>query len=529
MEARSNPAEPAPQVESYDSRGRRLVWAAMIPAVAMTFIDVTIVSIAVPEIQKDLGLTATGIEWVITGFLVSMAALTAFGGRLGDIFGHRRMVVLGVIIFATSSLMCGLTPDTSIAEPWLIVFRVIQGAGSALIFPSALTLVLNTYPLSERGKAISQFFILAGLFTAIGPIAGGYLSEWTWRSIFWVNIPVAIAALILTAKAHPIDRPRPARIDFRGLALLVGGMALAVLGIQQSSAWGWGSPATWACIVVGALLLVLFVRAELGIDEPLIRVRMFANRAFISDTVVVLILFAVFVPVFFFSSLYSQISLGYSVGNAGLYMAIFFGGFALGSRRGGDLVDKIGVKRPVIIGSGLAIAGFVIWGMQATDLSLGSQWYGIVIAGAGVGLCVSPSNTDAINQVPGTNRGEAVGVLMTGRNFGSSVGLAALGTVLFSTLHSKLDASLTAQGIPNADIDAVTKSLTQAGGGDSSALSGLGTHQVDQLFNALQHDFAEATQVILFAMAGMMAVVLVLGLALLRAGRVEATDAETPT
>jgi EmrB/QacA subfamily drug resistance transporter len=510
--------------DSYDATGRRLIWAAMIPAVAMTFIDVTIVSIAVPEIQKDLGLTSTGIEWVITGFLVSMAALIAFGGRLGDMLGHRRMVVLGIVIFATSSLLCGLTPDTSIAEPWLIVFRVIQGAGSALIFPSALTLVLNTYPLAERGKAISQFFILAGLFTAVGPIAGGYLSEWTWRSIFWINIPIAIAALILTARARPADRPQPARIDLRGLALLVGGMALAVLGIQQSSTWGWGSPATWACVVVGTVLLVLFVRSELSTTEPLIRVRMYATQAFVSDALIVLLVFAVFVPVFFFSSLYSQISLGYSVGNAGLYMAVFFGGFALGSRRGGDLVDKIGAKRPVIIGAALAVAGFIVWGMQATDLSLGSQWYGIVMAGAGVGLVVSPSNTDAINRVPAANRGEAVGVLMTGRNFGSSVGLAALGTILFTTLHDKLDASLTAQGVPNADIDAVTKSLTQAGGGDSSALSGLGTHQVDQIFTALQHDFAEATQLVLYVMAGVMAAVLVISIALLRAGRVEAAE-----
>jgi hypothetical protein len=275
---------------------------------------------------------------------------------------------------------------------------------------------------------------------------------------------------------------------------------------------------------VGTVLLVLFVRSELSATEPLIRVRMYATQAFVSDALIVLLVFAVFVPVFFFSSLYSQISLGYSVGNAGLYMAVFFGGFALGSRRGGDLVDKIGVKRPVIIGAALAVAGFVVWGMQATDLSLGSQWYGIVMAGAGVGLVVSPSNTDAINRVPAANRGEAVGVLMTGRNFGSSVGLAALGTILFTTLHNKLDASLTAQGVPNADIDAVTQSLTQAGGGDSSALSGLGTHQVDQIFTALQHDFAEATQLVLYVMAGVMAAVLVISIALLRAGRVEAAE-----
>ena len=182
---------------------KTLILAAMIFAVSMTFIDQTIVAIAIPELQGDLSLSSTGVQWIINGYLLSLSALFAFGGRLADIAGHRRMVTIGVVVFATASALCGATPETGVAEPWIIVFRVIQGAGAALMFPAALAIVLAAFPIGERGKALAIFFGLAGAFTSIGPIAGGYLTEWTWRAIFWINIPVAILALVCTAIAKP--------------------------------------------------------------------------------------------------------------------------------------------------------------------------------------------------------------------------------------------------------------------------------------------------------------------------------------
>src|SRR5271155_441223 len=193
-------------------RSRNLVLAAMIFAVAMTFIDQTIVSIAVPQIQKELGLTSTGVQWAVNGYLLALAALFAFGGRLADTVGHRKMVTLGVIIFAASSAMCGLTPKGSIAEAWIVTFRVVQGAGGAIMFPAALAIVVHTFSLRERGRALALFFGIAGGLTAVGPILGGFLTEWTWRAIFWVNVPVAIIALILIVLAKPQTEYRPARI-----------------------------------------------------------------------------------------------------------------------------------------------------------------------------------------------------------------------------------------------------------------------------------------------------------------------------
>src|SRR6188472_611170 len=178
------------------AQNSKLILAAMIFAVAMTFIDQTIVAIAIPTIQDDLSLSATGVQWIINGYLLSLSALFAFGGRLADIAGHRRMVVLGVIVFAVSSALCGATPTGSADETWLIVFRVIQGAGAAIMFPAALAIVLNAFPVSERGKYLAIFFAIAGGLTSVGPLVGGYLVEWDWRAIFWVNVPVAIIALV---------------------------------------------------------------------------------------------------------------------------------------------------------------------------------------------------------------------------------------------------------------------------------------------------------------------------------------------
>ena len=506
---------------------RRVLWAAMIAAVAMIFIDQTIVAIAIPEMQEDLSLSSTGIQWVITGYLVSTAAFIAFAGRLGDMFGHRRMVIIGIVVFAVSSLLCGLTPETGIAEAWIIFFRVIQGIGGALLFPAALTLIANAYSAEERGKAVATFFIVTGLATAVGPIAGGFLAEWTWRSIFWINVPVSILAVFLTLSIHPREELEPHRIDYRGLAMLLAGMALLVIGIQQSSEWGWDSPATWAGVVGGAALLILFYRYERRAEEPLIRVHLFNNRPFAADSLAVLLTFGLLTPVFFFSSLYSQIALEFPVSEAGLFLAVFFGGWALGSRTGGGMLDSIGVKRPAVIGGLVGAVGFVIWGMQIPDDSLNSQWYGMVIAGAGMGLVISSTNTDALNRIPAAARGEASGILTTFRNLGAAVGLAVLGSLMVTTMHDKIDDFLAGQGASQAEIEEVNDSLTASGGGDSRVPDTSGKRG-EEIYAQIKTDFSDAVQLVIYVMAGVMAVVFVIALTLMRPGRAEAPEPAQP-
>ncbi|MBV8463921.1 MAG: MFS transporter, partial [Acidimicrobiales bacterium] len=449
-------------------RSRNLVLAAMIFAVSMTFIDQTIVSIAAPNIQHELHLTSTGVQWMINAYLLSLAALFAFGGRLADTLGHRRMTVIGVIIFATSSALCGLTPVGSFSEAWMVTFRAIQGAGGALMFPAALAIVVATFPLRDRGRALAIFFAIAGGLTAVGPVLGGFLTEWTWRAIFWVNIPVAIIALVLIAIARPESEYRPAPIDWRGLVLIASGVGLSVFGFQQASIWGWHNPAIPLCIAGGVVLLVVFARVELRTDVPLMQVRIFRVRPFFVENLVLGIAMLTFVPIFFFASEYAQVSLAKSASNAGIYLLYFFLGFAVASQVGGRMLDRIGAKRPVVLGCALAAVGFALWAGKATDLSLSAQEWYVVLSGAGMGMMLGPASTDAVNRASRLSYGEATGITQTVRNYGASVGFAFLTTILTNQFRSEITSSLTAKGLPGRAASAQAAKIAQLQGGNGN-------------------------------------------------------------
>jgi EmrB/QacA subfamily drug resistance transporter len=490
-------------------RSKSLILTAMIFAVAMTFIDQTIVSIAAPKIEADLGLSSSGMQWAINAYLLALAALFAFGGRLADTAGHRRMVVLGVIIFAGSSALCGLTPKGAGAEAWLVAFRALQGAGGAIMFPAALAIVVATFDLHARGRALALFFGIAGGLTAIGPIAGGYLLEWTWRAIFWINIPIALIALALIAVSRPANELRPAPMDYRGLALIVGGVGLSVFGLQQSSLWGWGNPAIEICIVVGVLLLAVFVAVERRTESPLINVRIFANPAFAVENVILFIAMMVFIPVFFFVSIYGQIALGEKATAASLLILYFFLGYVVCAQIGGRMLDRIGAKRPVVLGCVLAAVGFALWAGKATDLNAGAQVLYIVLAGAGMGFMLGQANTDAVNRASRYSYGEATGITQTVRNYGASLGFAVLGTILISKFRSAITASLVARGLPGPTAAAQAARIAQLQGGSGN---------VATIPHFIRADFADATHYVLYTMAGIMAAAALVALRGLRRG-----------
>jgi len=495
---------------SATGRPRNLVLAGMIFAVAMTFIDQTIVSIAAPNIQRELHLTDTGMQWAINAYLVSLAALFAFGGRLADTVGHRKMVVLGVIVFAGASTLCGLTPANSAAEAWIIVFRAVQGAGGAIMFPAALGIVVQTFPLRERGKALALFFGISGGLTAVGPLLGGFLTEWTWRAIFWVNIPVAVVALILIFIAKPVTEYKPARTDYRGLALIVAGIALSVIGFQQSAIWGWGNVGTLACIVVGLALLVVFVLVERRTTTPLMKVDIFRIRPFAVENLVLGVAMVAFVPMFFFASEYAQISLGKTAETTGLVLLYFFLGFVVASQIGGRMLDRIGAKRPVVLGCAIAAVGFGLWAGKMTDLTLNHQIWAIVIAGAGMGFMLSPASTDAVNRASRLSYGEATGITQTVRNYSASLGLAILGTIEVSRMRSEVTSSLLAKG--------ASPSAAAAGARQATASSSGGSGTAAHIPSFIRLDFAHASQTVFYVMCGVMAAAAVVAFVGLRAG-----------
>src|SRR5262252_7199433 len=493
------------------SRSKGLILTAMIFAVAMIFIDQTIVAIAAPTIQHNLGLSSSGMQWAINAYLLTLAALFAFGGRLADIAGHRKMVVLGVIIFAGASALCGLTPHGGAAEAWLVAFRAVQGAGGAIMFPAAIAIVVATFDLRARGRALALFFGIAGGLTAIGPIVGGFLIEWTWRTIFWINVPVALIALALIAISKPPNEARPAPMDYRGLALIVPGVALSVFGFQQSALWGWGNAVIWASIAVGVILLVVFFNVERRTESPLINVRIFSNRTFTVENIVLGVAMMAFIPVFFFAAIYGQIALAEKADKASLLILYFFLGFVVCAQIGGRMLDRIGAKRPVELGSALACAGFALLAARVTGLSAGGLVVWIIMAGAGMGLMLGQANTDAINRASRYSYGEATGITQTVRNYGASLGFAILGTLLITRFKAAITTSLTAKGLPHAAASTLAAKIAQLPVGN-----GNGNVAVIPAF--IRADFASATRDVLYGMAIIMAVAALVALRGLRRG-----------
>src|SRR4051812_26372936 len=272
----------------------------------------------------------------------------------------------------------------------------------------------------------------------------GFLVEWTWRAIFWVNIPVAIIALSLIAKSKPADEKHPAPLGYRGALLITAGMGLAVLGLQQSS-------------------------------------------------------------------MYAQISLGESASETGLYLLIFFAGFATASQWGGKILDRVGARPAMVVGCAVAAVGFYLWGRSLTELWVSDQWYYIVIAGAGVGLVLSPANTDALNRVPRSRYGEATGITKTVRNFGSSLGLAVLGTILISENRSNLEATAAEHGAPKQAADGIADAISQGSGNGSEFPARLHS-PVAKVAENIPHDFALATRTVFYGMAAAMVVAFLVAL-----------------
>ncbi|WP_130798349.1 MFS transporter, partial [Streptomyces otsuchiensis] len=477
----------------------------MMFGVAMIFIDQTIVAIAAPSISEEVGLSASGVQWVINAYLLALAAFFALGGRLSDIYGHRRIMLVGTLVFVASSVLCGCVPAGDYAQAWLIAFRATQGFGAALLFPSALAVVVAVFPVERRGRALALFFGLTGALTALGPLLGGWLTDWTWRAIFWVNVPVAIVALTLTALARIEDRRRPERLDLVGAALVAVGMGLSVLGFQQASSWGWTGPATWACILGGLLVLVVFCRYELRVAQPLIKLRVFRDRAFTADNLVLFFAMLAFVPLFFFASVYAQVSLGSTANQAALYLLYFFAGFALASQWGGRILDKRGARPAMRIGAALGTVGFALWAARLTDLSMHNQWPFVALSGAGIGFLLAPASTDAVNRSIGASYGEVTGVVQTLRNYAAAVGLAVYGTLLTHATTDNVASTLRERGLGAGEADSVARSVAEAVTGQTggSAPSGDGplARILDSAADAIRMDFAMANRWVFYGMA----------------------------
>ncbi|HEV3071149.1 MAG TPA: MFS transporter [Solirubrobacteraceae bacterium] len=437
-------------------------WAlgAMCFALFMIMLDNTVVNVALPSIQRSLNATTSTLEWTVNAYTLTFAVLLVTGGRLGDIFGRRRIFLIGVIIFATASGAIGFSPN----DTWLVAWRAVQGTGSALMMPMTLSIITNAFPPQERGKAIGTWAGVSAMALAIGPVVGGFLVEAvSWQSIFFLNLPVAVAAVLVTlfAVRESCDQTVTRTVDIPGVATLTISLAALVLALVEGNSWHWGSTRELALFALAIVGLTTFVQIERRRKVPMVDFSFFRARTFVGANAVAFIVSFAMLAMFFFLALYMQNIRGYTPLEAGIRflpstaLVIVMGPLA------GRLADRVG-PRPLMTLGLLIVSGALFWLSHVTVSSgYDALLPGFMLMGIGIGLTMSPMSTAAMNSVEQTKAGVASGILSQNRMVGGTFGVAVTGALVSSLGGAKIDQLL--PGVPASIRAHLTESLGSGG------------------------------------------------------------------
>jgi len=408
---------------------------AMCFALFMVMLDNTVVNVALPSIQREIHAQLSALEWVINGYTLTFAVLIATGGRLGDIFGRRLMFLSGVIIFAVTSATAGFAQDPAM----LVGSRAIQGVGAALMMPATLSIITNAFPAAERGKAIGTWAGVSALALSIGPVIGGFLTEYvSWRAIFFINLPVAVGAVVATlfAVTESRDETVDRHVDYPGVISLTAALTAIILALIEGNSWGWGSPQIVGLLAGGAIGLAIFVAIELRVAAPMVEFALFRTRQFIGTNMVAFIITFAMMGTFFFMAIYMQDILGYSALEAGVRFLPTTMVIAVIAPISGRLADRLGPAVPMSAGLAiLAVSMFMFAGIS-TATTYAGLLIPFILMGLGIALVMSPMSTAAMNAVSVQKSGVASGVLQMSRMVGASVGVAATGAIFQSQLGS---------------------------------------------------------------------------------------------
>ena len=495
-----------------EANRRWWILVAMTGSLSMILLDQTIVSVALPSIQRDLDLTQTEVQWVVNAYLLAIASLVAVGGRLSTMFNAVRMFQIGVIVFAVGSAATGLADG----ETAIIASRALQGVGAALMIPPSGSLVINTFPQDERGRAMGIYAGVSMVFLSLGPLIGGLLTEIDWRLVFWVNVPVAIVTILLTIVAKPQAVAAGGRFDWWGAATLVPGLVALVLALQQGSDWGWSSPLTIGLLVLAAVLIVAFLFIEPRVREPIVELRLFLGRNFAGNNAVLFLVQFALVGMTVFGAIFVQDILGFSSIEAGLsMMAVTLPLLVLAPLAGG-IYDRIGPRGLVAGGSAAGAAG-MIWVAAVLDKD-SYPWMvpGYVFIGAGIGLVMGPSNTDAMSAAAAEFRAQAQGVIQTMRQVGATIGLAIMGVVVTQVEDSRLESSLSALGLPQSAISQVENVLSKGADGQQDALAQVPPAERAAIVADVQDSVTDGISAALYIGGAALAVAAVVGFLVLR-------------
>jgi EmrB/QacA subfamily drug resistance transporter len=440
----STPSPPAPAAGT-PAEPHRLFLPIVLAGVFITTLDFFIVNVAIPSLQSDLGAGDAAIEWVVAGFGLAYGVGLITGGRLGDLFGRRRMFLLGLSLFTIASLLCGVANSGG----FLITSRVIQGLAAAMLAPQVLALLGSIYTGAARLKVFAGYGLAMGLAAVFGQLIGGALIQadifgWGWRSCFLVNLPICLVIIAATLKLVPESKAdgRP-KLDFLGVTLITLALVALVLPLIEGREHGW--PAwTWASFGAFVVLLGAFVVAERRIGaaggSPLVNIAMFSDRAFVVGLLAQLVFWMGQASFFLVLALYLQAGRGLTALQAGLLFTAIGAGYMYTSMNATKFAAKLG-RQVIAVGGLIMGVGLAVIGLTAAQLGSSGHtpWLipGLVIDGAGMGLAVAPLASTVLARVNPQYAGSASGVLTTGLQIGNSVGVAVIGVIFYNALGNR--------------------------------------------------------------------------------------------
>ncbi|MFF8590365.1 MFS transporter [Streptomyces sp. NPDC015220] len=443
--ASADPSQPGPAKGLRGHPWFTLITVAV--GVMMVALDGTIVAIANPAIQKDLGASFADVQWITNGYFLALAVSLITAGKLGDRFGHRQTFLIGVTGFAAASGAIGLSDSIAM----VVTFRVFQGLFGALLMPAALGLLRATFPAEKLNMAIGIWGMVIGASTAGGPILGGVLVEHVnWQSVFFINVPVGALALVLGALMLLDHRAEnaPRSFDIPGIVLLSGAMFCLVWALIKAPAWGWGDGKTWAFIGASVLAFAVFAFWETKVREPLIPLGLFRSVALSAGVVLMVLMAIAFMGGLFFVTFYLQNVHGMSPIDAGLHLLPLTGMMIVGSPLAGALITKLGPRVP--LAGGMAVTALAMYGMSTLDTGTGSATMSLWFALLGLGLApVMVGATEVIvGNAPMELSGVAGGLQQAAMQIGGSLGTAVLGAVMASKVDSDLAGNWKDAGLP---------------------------------------------------------------------------------
>jgi EmrB/QacA subfamily drug resistance transporter len=466
----------------------------------MTFIDGTVVNVALPALQADLHATITDVQWVVEAYALFLGALILVGGSLGDQFGRRRVFLSGVVFFTTSSILCGVATSSLV----LIIGRALQGIGAAFLVPGSLAIISATFDDAERGKAIGTWSGFSAITTAIGPVVGGWLIEHvSWRAAFFINVPLAAIVLVLSLKFmdESKDPSRTRNIDWLGAALAVLGLGGIVCGLLEWPPLGPGHPFVIASLSIGVLCLILLVVVEGRERNPMLPLHLFRSRTFALANVLTLLLYGALGVVLFLLPLNLIQVQHYSATQAGAALVPFaIIMFAL-SRWAGGLINRVGARLPLTIGPAIAALGIALFARIGIG---GSYWStifpAVCLLGFGMTITVAPLTTAVMGAVQTAHSGVASGVNNTVSRVAGLLTIAIFGVFLARTFDAQARPRLERLALPPAAKRQIEEQLPKMAGADLKSVS-LDPQQRDAAQRAIDEAFVSAFSLVVFGSA----------------------------